>query len=106
MENRCKDVVDALGDRKALAPADAAIVESHLRECANCRALDSGLRAIPALVRAGIDGSLDADRRSAAAQDALDALIATADDRVRNLLTKSFADEGALTPDVDVLKKA
>jgi len=105
MDNRCKDVVDALGDREALSPADAEIVAAHLAECANCRAMDQGLRAIPSLIRGAIDGALDGEGSRAVARDALEALIATADTRVRDTLKKSLGDR-TLAPDVELLKKA
>jgi predicted anti-sigma-YlaC factor YlaD len=105
MENCCKDVVDALGDREALSPGDAAIVEAHLQKCSNCRALEHGLRAIPSMVRGALDRALDAEESRAVAKDALEALIATSDARVRETLKKSLGDR-TLTPDVDLLKKA
>ena len=105
MENRCRDVVEALGDRESLSPADAAIVDAHLRACVNCRAIVSGLRAIPSLIRNAIDGALDETETRAAAKDALEALIATSDARVRDTLRKSLGDR-ALTPDLELLKKA
>ena len=105
MENRCKDVVEALGDRDALSLADAATVEAHLGACSNCRALDHGLRAIPSLVRGAIDGALDGEESRAVAREALEALIATSDTRVRDTLRKSLGDR-ALTPDLELLKKA
>jgi predicted anti-sigma-YlaC factor YlaD len=105
MENCCRDVVEALGDRDALSPADAAIVEAHLRGCSNCRALERGLRAVPSLVRSAIGGGLDENESRAAARDALEALIATSDARVRDTLKKSLGDR-TLTPDVELLKKA
>ena len=105
MENCCKDVVEALGDRESLSAADAAIVEKHLDGCANCRAIEGGLRAIPSLLRSAIDGALDAQESRDVARDALAALIATSDVRVRDALKKSLGDV-ALTPDVELLKKA
>ena len=105
MENCCKDVVEALGDRESLSPADAAIVTAHLGGCANCRAIESGLRAIPSLLRAAIDGSLDEAESRISARDALEALIATSDARVRDTLKKSLGDR-TLTPDLELLKKA
>lgn len=105
MENCCKDVVEALGDRESLSPADASIVEAHLSTCNNCRALEHGLRAIPSLLRSAIDGALDEHERRAMARDALEALIATSDTRVRDALKKSLGDR-VLTPDLELLKKA
>ena len=105
MENCCRDVVEALGDRESLSPADAAIVDAHLGTCSNCRAIASGLRAIPSLIRSAIDGALDGDESRAVAKDALESLIATSDARVRDTLRKSLGDR-ALTPDLELLKKA
>ena len=105
MENRCKDVVEALGDREALSPADAEIVAAHLATCSNCRAMDNGLRAMPALLRGAIDGALDEAESRAVAREALEVLIATSDARVRDRLKKSLGDR-ALTPDLELLKKA
>ena len=105
MDNCCKDVVDALGDRESLSPVDAQIVEAHLAECANCRAMDHGLRAIPTLIRSAIDGALDGDESRTVARDVLEALIATSDARVRDTLKKSLGDRN-LTPDLELLKKA
>jgi hypothetical protein len=108
MENRCKDVVDALGDREGLASADAQVLAQHLESCANCRAIDRGLRAIPDLVRVGIDGALDADASREVAREAFDTMVAVTDRRVREKLkrTLTLADEEALSPAVDLLKKA
>jgi len=105
MENRCQDVVEALGDRESLSVADAEIVESHLAACTNCRAMDKGLRAIPSLVRGAIDGALDEAESRALARDTLEALIATSDTRVRDALKQSLGDR-TLTPDLELLKKA
>jgi anti-sigma factor RsiW len=105
MENCCKDVVEALGDLESLSPADAEIVEAHLATCSNCRAMDKGLRAIPSMLRAAIDGSLDGNQSRDAAKDALEALIATSDTQVRDALKKSLGDR-TLTPDLELLKKA
>jgi anti-sigma factor RsiW len=105
MENCCKDVVEALGDRESLSPADANIVEAHLAACTNCRAMDKGLRAIPSLLRTAIDGALDESQSRAVAKDALEALIATSDTKVRDALKKSLGDR-TLTPDLELLKKA
>jgi hypothetical protein len=90
MENNCEDVVDVLGSLDDLSPEDRALVAAHLGICPNCRAMDLGLRAIPALVRAGLDSSLDDRSSSAVARQALDALIATADDRLRKTLLESL----------------
>ena len=105
MENCCQDVVEALGDRESLSPADAAIVDVHLTTCTNCRALEHGLRAIPSLLRSAIDGALDPDASRAVAKEALEALIATSDTKVRDALKKSLGDR-VLTPDLELLKKA
>ena len=95
MENCCKDVVEALGDRESLSPADAKIVETHLAGCANCRAMDKGLRALPSLLRIAIDSALDETESRAVAKDVLEALIATSDTKVRDTLKKSLGDRGA-----------
>jgi anti-sigma factor RsiW len=89
---RCKDVVDQLSDyaRGDLEPAEHALVSAHLTDCADCRSMDSGLRAVPALVRAGIDD-----------------VVATVDARVRSALRRSLTpeEEQALHPVVELLKK-
>jgi hypothetical protein len=105
MDNCCKDVVEALGDRESLAPADEAIVDAHLATCGNCRAIQSGLRAIPSMIRGALDGALDENQSRAVARDALEALIATSDARVRDTLKKSLGDR-TMTPDLELLKKA
>jgi hypothetical protein len=90
---RCRDVVDRLSElaRDELSRADEAAVAAHLADCANCRAMDRGLRAVPGLVRAAIDD-----------------LVATADDRVRDALRRPVTPdvERALGPDGELRKKA
>jgi hypothetical protein len=57
------------------------------------------------LLRSAIDGALDQTGSRAVARDALEALIATSDTRVRDALKKSLGDR-VLTPDLELLKKA
>jgi anti-sigma factor RsiW len=90
IEDRCKDVVEALGDLDALPNADRALVASHLDRCPHCRALQAGLSSLPAMVRAAIDGTIDAAASHELAEEALGALIATADARVRDALRRSL----------------
>jgi anti-sigma factor ChrR (cupin superfamily) len=106
MENCCRDVVEALGDRESLSSADAKIVAAHLATCSNCRAMDRGLRAMPSLIRSAIDGALDSAESSSVAKGALEALIATSDTKVRDTLKKSLGDRALTTPDLEILKKA
>jgi hypothetical protein len=59
MENCCRDVVEALGDRESLSPRDAGPSKRTSRVLEFAARWDRGLRAIPSLIRSAIDGALD-----------------------------------------------